>query len=175
MAAQLTMAARVPCACSSSSSSPRLGAAQRAAARHRPATALLRQRAAGGLRAASRRQLGCVRAVLDVGDADFEQEVLKSELPVLVDFWATWCGPCKLVAPSMVWAEKEYAGRLKVVKVEADPNPAIIEQYKVYGLPCLIVFKDGKAIEESHHEGAVTKKALVEYLAKHGVPATANA
>jgi hypothetical protein len=77
MAAQLTMAARVPCACSSSSSSPRLGAAQRAAARHRPATALLRQRAAGGLRAASRRQLGCVRAVLDVGDADFEQEVLK--------------------------------------------------------------------------------------------------
>ena len=85
--------------------------------------------------------------------------------PVIVDFHAAWCGPCKLVAPSMVWADKEYDGKLKVVKVDCtDGNKELMEQYKVYGLPCLIMFKDGKMIDGSLREGAITKKGLAEYI-----------
>jgi len=109
-----------------------------------------------------------VAAVLDVTEDSFESEVLQSQLPVVVDFWATWCGPCKLVAPSMEWAEKAFQGQLKVVKVDCtDTNKSLMEKYKVYGLPCLIVFKDGQKLEASHHEGAITKKALGDYLQRH--------
>jgi thioredoxin 1 len=104
-------------------------------------------------------------------DAEFEQEVLKAEGPVLVDFWAPWCGPCKLVAPLMTWAEKEHAGALKVVKVEHDPNKSLVEKYKVYGLPTLIVFKDGQEVPGSKKEGAVTKAILEKYIKKHAVAA----
>eukprot|EP00887_Chlorella_sp_A99_P002239 scaffold10.g2239.t1 len=134
----------------------------RVAARPRPA-ASLRWRAAARP-APARRANSQIVCVADISDANFEAEVLKSEVPVLVDFWATWCGPCKLVVPTMVWAEKEYAGKLKVVKVEVDPNPAAVERYGVYGLPCLILFKDGAEVEGSHAEGAVTRKVLQEYL-----------
>ncbi|EFN53851.1 hypothetical protein CHLNCDRAFT_14388, partial [Chlorella variabilis] len=129
------------------------------------------RRSAGASRPAARRQSTCVRAVLDATEANWEEEVLKVRpaVPVLVDVWATWCGPCKLMSPLMTWAEKEYAGALKVVKVEADPNPALIEQYKVYGLPCFLIFKGGALVEGSKEEGAMPKKQLVEYLAKHGI------
>lgn len=71
---------------------------------------------------------------------------------------------------------QEYAGNLKVVKVNADPCPALMERYKVYGLPCLVLIKGGEEIEGSHREGAITKKGLAEYLAKHGIaPAVAAA
>jgi thioredoxin 1 len=109
----------------------------------------------------------CAGAVIDVEESTWEQEVLKSDLPVLIDFWATWCGPCKLVAPSMEWAQKEFNGKLKVVKVEADGNKSLIEGLKVYGLPCLVIFKDGEELEGSHREGAITRKDLVKYLEKH--------
>ena len=93
---------------------------------------------------------------------------MQADLPVLVDFWATWCGPCKLVAPSMEWADKTFAGSLKVVKINCtDGNKDLMEQYKVYGLPCLIVFKNGEKMAESHKEGAITRKDLVKYLEKH--------
>lgn len=107
------------------------------------------------------------RAVLEVSEASFESEVLQAKVPVLIDFWATWCGPCKLVAPSMEWAQKEYGNNLKVVKVEADGNKSLIEGHKVYGLPCLIVYKDGNEVPGSHREGAITKKDLVKYIEQY--------
>ncbi|EFJ50316.1 hypothetical protein VOLCADRAFT_58287 [Volvox carteri f. nagariensis] len=110
-----------------------------------------------------------VTRVANVTEAVFEEQVLKADTPVLVDFWAAWCGPCKLVAPLMDWAEKEYNGKLKVVKIEHDSNPQLIAKYKVYGLPTLIVFKDGEEIAGSKREGAITKALLEQYLSKHGV------
>ena len=115
-------------------------------------------------------------AVLAVTEETFEAEVLKADLPVLVDFWATWCGPCKLVAPSMEWAEKTFGSDLKVVKIDCtDTNKGLMEQFKVYGLPCLIVFKNGEQLDGSHREGAITRKDLMKYLEKHvGVTAPAD-
>ncbi|KAL6779801.1 TRXX1 [Auxenochlorella protothecoides x Auxenochlorella symbiontica] len=111
------------------------------------------------------------KAVIDVSESTFEAEVLKSEIPVLIDFWATWCGPCKLVAPFVDWVAEEYKGTLKVVKIETDPNPGIVEKYKVYGLPCLLLFADGKEVPGSRHEGGITKQGLVKYLDKNNVAA----
>lgn len=105
-----------------------------------------------------------VRADLpSVTEATFEAEVLKSEIPVLVDFWAPWCGPCKLVLPGLTQLDKEYEGKIKFVKVEADPNPTLVKDYKVYGLPFLALFQDGKVLFQ--HEGAINKaklKALID-------------
>lgn len=125
-----------------------------------------------------RRQLSCRKAptrgnttvvsVLDITSENFESEVVKSELPVLLDFWAHWCGPCKLVLPSVEWAEKNYGSSLKVVKVEADSNKDLVEKYKVYGLPTIILVKDGEKLKGTHHEGAITQKKLINYLEKHG-------
>lgn len=109
------------------------------------------------------------RAVLDVDESTFEAEVLKSDVPVLVDFWATWCGPCKLVAPLMAAVEKDFGSALKVVKINADPAPALVEKYKVYGLPTLIIFKGGAPVPGSQREGAINKAKLMEYLASHGL------
>eukprot|EP00803_Ostreobium_quekettii_P005408 evm.model.scf_280EXC.14 EVM.evm.TU.scf_280EXC.14 scf_280EXC:77142-80347(-) len=121
------------------------------------------------------RRRGCaaganrIVAVADVSTSDFEDVVLKSDIPVLVDFVAPWCGPCKLVAPIVEWAEKEYAGALKIVKIDIDPNPDLVEQYKVYGLPTLLMFRNGEAIEGSKHEGAITKDKLIAYIRECGV------
>ncbi|KAG1679949.1 hypothetical protein FOA52_007013 [Chlamydomonas sp. UWO 241] len=115
------------------------------------------------------RRAGVLARVSVVTQDTFESEVLKSDKPVLVDFWAGWCGPCKLVAPLMDWAEKEYQGGLKVVKVEHDGNPELIAKYKVYGLPALLVIKDGELVAGSKREGAITKALLSQYLAKNGV------
>lgn len=101
------------------------------------------------------------------GVSQFETEVLQSTKPVLVDFWATWCGPCKLVAPLMDWAEKEYGERIKVVKINHTPNPEIIANLKVYGLPTLMVYKDGQLVPGSHREGAITKALLQKYIQQH--------
>lgn len=114
-----------------------------------------------------------IACVLDLSQDQWEEEVLKADVPVLVDFWATWCGPCKLVAPTMDWAEKEYGSNLKVFKVEADPNQKLIEQYKVYGLPTLLLFKNGEEI--TRIEGAIPKKAVVDMLNKAGIEVAATA
>eukprot|EP00192_Tetraselmis_astigmatica_P015443 CAMPEP_0117667510 /NCGR_PEP_ID=MMETSP0804-20121206/11013_1 /TAXON_ID=1074897 /ORGANISM="Tetraselmis astigmatica, Strain CCMP880" /LENGTH=163 /DNA_ID=CAMNT_0005475257 /DNA_START=226 /DNA_END=717 /DNA_ORIENTATION=+ len=114
------------------------------------------------------------RAVIEVNESNWEDEVIKSDKMVLVDYWATWCGPCKLVAPMMDWVEKECPD-LKVVKVETDPNPSLVEKYKVYGLPTLMLFKDGEVVPGSHHEGAIAKKSLQAYLEENGVTMSTTA
>ena len=118
--------------------------------------------------AAHRTRTVCpVRAVVDSSQEAFAVDVIEgsSSTPVLVDFHAAWCGPCKLVAPSMVWADKEYDGKLKVVKIDCtDGNKDLMEQYRVYGLPCLLTFKDGELVAGSLREGAITKKGLAEYI-----------
>jgi thioredoxin 1 len=86
--------------------------------------------------------------VLEVSDATFDQEVLKSEQPVLVDFWAVWCGPCKAIAPTVDALAAKYAGQLKVTKVNVDQNGATPSRYGIRGIPALLFFKDGKVADQ---------------------------
>lgn len=99
---------------------------------------------------------------LVISDASFETEVLKADKPVLAYFWATWCGPCRLVSPSIDAMVETYADRLKIVKLEVDPNPISVKSYKVEGVPALRFFKDGQEVERS--EGALTKAKITEII-----------
>jgi thioredoxin 1 len=85
---------------------------------------------------------------MEVNDATFEQEVLRSEQPVLVDFWAVWCGPCKAIAPIVDGLAATYAGKLKVIKVNVDENGATPSRYGIRGIPTLLLFKDGKVADQ---------------------------
>jgi len=95
-------------------------------------------------------------------DTTFEQEVLKSALPVIVDFWAGWCGPCRMVAPLFEELSVEYAGRLKFGKVDVDANPATSAEYGIRSIPALLVFKQGKVIDTII--GAMPKAALAQKI-----------
>ena len=86
--------------------------------------------------------------VLEVNDANFDQEVLRSEQPVLVDFWAVWCGPCKAIAPIVDGVAAAYAGKLKVAKVNVDQNGATPSRYGIRGIPALLFFKGGKVADQ---------------------------
>ena len=86
--------------------------------------------------------------VLEVSDATFDQEVLKSEQPVLVDFWAVWCGPCKAIAPAIDALAAKYAGQLNVAKVNVDQNGATPSRYGIRGIPALLFFKGGKVADQ---------------------------
>ena len=97
-------------------------------------------------------------STLHFTDANFKKEVLESDLPVLVDFWADWCGPCKMVSPIVDELAKEYAGKLKIGKVDIDSNPKIPTQYGVMSIPTMIFFKKGKVMAQ--HVGAPTKPDL---------------
>ncbi len=99
-----------------------------------------------------------------MNDKNFSLEVLQSNLPVLVDFWATWCGPCKSIAPIIDELAKEYTGKVKVAKLNVDENPATPSQYGVRGIPTLILFKGGKILEQV--VGAVPKTRLVSIIEK---------
>jgi len=88
------------------------------------------------------------QGVLEVNDANFDQEVLRSEQPVLVDFWAVWCGPCKAIAPIVDGVAATFAGKLKVAKVNVDENGATPSRYGVRGIPALLFFKDGKVVDQ---------------------------
>jgi thioredoxin 1 len=85
--------------------------------------------------------------VMEVSDATFEQEVLRSEQPVLVDFWAVWCGPCKAIAPTVDSVATKFAGKLKVVKVNVDQNSASASRFNIRGIPALLFFKGGKVAD----------------------------
>ena len=100
--------------------------------------------------------------VLEISDQTFQQEVLDSATPVLIDFWAPWCGPCKAIAPVVEEVAGTYAGRLKVVKMNVDDNPATPTKYGVRGIPNLILFKKGQVAEQI--VGAVPKAHLVRAI-----------
>ena len=102
--------------------------------------------------------------VMEIGDADFEKEVLKSDVPVLVDFWAPWCGPCKTIAPVVEELAGTYGARLKVVKVNVDHNKEAAMRYNVRGIPNLILFKGGESQEQI--VGAVAKQELINAIEK---------
>ncbi len=97
--------------------------------------------------------------VSHVTDANFDQEVIRSSIPVLIDFWAPWCGPCKAIAPIVDELAKDYAGKLKVVKINVDDNPETPARYGVRGIPNLLIIKDGQVKEQI--VGAVPKGHLV--------------
>ena len=96
--------------------------------------------------------------VIEIGDVNFEDEVLKSSLPVMVDFWAPWCGPCRMIAPITEKLAKEYQGRLKSCKLNVDDNPQMASKYQVLSIPQILFFKDGQMVDESI--GAVPESAL---------------
>ena len=100
-----------------------------------------------------------------VDDENFQTEVLKSESPVLVDFWAIWCGPCKMVAPIVEEIAREYNGKLKVAKMDVDANPRTAMQYGIRSIPTLMVFKGGQLVEQI--VGAVPKRHLLEKITPH--------
>lgn len=102
---------------------------------------------------------------IEVTDANFKSEVLESTTPVLVDFWAEWCGPCKMIAPVVEQLAAEYAGKLKVGKVDVDSNQQTSMQFGIRSIPTLLVFKNGKVVDQI--VGAVSKHALAEKISKH--------
>lgn len=103
--------------------------------------------------------------VTEVKEVDFKAEVLDSELPVLVDFWAPWCGPCRMVAPVVEEIAQQYEGKIKVVKLNTDENPQIASQYGIRSIPTLMVFKDGE--KKDMLVGAVPKTSLAKTLEQH--------
>ena len=102
---------------------------------------------------------------IEINETNFEQEVLKASLPVLIDFWAVWCGPCKMIAPIVEELAMEYDGKLKIGKVDVDSLQQIAMQYGIRSIPTLLVFKGGKVVEQI--VGAAPKKSLIDKLSKH--------
>ena len=100
--------------------------------------------------------------IVHISDESFEEEVLQSERPVLIDYWAEWCGPCKTIAPVLDEIATEYSDRLKVVKLNIDDNPQTPPKYGIRGIPTLMVFKNGQV--EATKVGAVSKAQLTAFL-----------
>ena len=100
--------------------------------------------------------------IVYVTDDSFEQDVLQSEIPVLVDYWAEWCGPCKMIAPILEEIVNEYAGKLKIAKLNIDENSATPPKYGIRGIPTLMIFKDGDV--EATKVGALSKSQLTAFI-----------
>jgi len=104
-------------------------------------------------------------AALQVTDSSFKQDVLESDIPVLVDFWAPWCGPCRMVAPVVDEIAQQYEGKVKVVKLNTDENPQVASQYGIRSIPTLMIFKGGQRVDMV--VGAVPKTTLSNTLEKY--------
>jgi len=100
--------------------------------------------------------------IASTSDADFQREVLESDIPVLVDFWAEWCGPCKTISPLLEEIAPEYEGRLKIVKLDVDANPDTPPRFGIRGIPTLLLFKNGNV--ENTSVGAVTRSQLTAFI-----------
>ena len=100
--------------------------------------------------------------IVHISDESFEEEVLQSEKPVLIDYWAEWCGPCKMIAPALDEIAGEYSDRLKVVKLNIDDNPLTPPKYGIRGIPTLMVFKNGRV--EATKVGAASKAQLTAFI-----------
>ncbi|NEQ18973.1 MAG: thioredoxin [Microcoleus sp. SIO2G3] len=105
------------------------------------------------------------KGVISITDAEFETEVLQANQPVLVYFWASWCGPCQLMSPLVNLAATTYSDRLKVVKMEVDPNPVTVKQYQVEGVPALRLFQGDKLLVST--EGVISKDKFLSLLDSH--------
>jgi len=108
--------------------------------------------------------------VKETSDDTFEDDVLKSDRPVLVDFWAAWCAPCRMLAPTVEAVAEKYASSARVVKVNVDDNPSVSQRFGIKGIPTLILFKNGK--EEERVVGATSEQAISRMLDKHVGAAT---
>lgn len=106
-----------------------------------------------------------VKFAKDVTDSDFESMVLNSDKPVLVDFWAEWCGPCRMIGPSVEAVAEEFDGRAAFVKMDVDENQSVPQRYGIRGIPTLILFKDGQ--EQERIVGAVSREAIARVVEKY--------
>src|SRR6266576_102978 len=109
--------------------------------------------------------------VQEVSDSSFESDVLKSDQPVLVDFWAAWCAPCRMLAPTVEAVAEKYAGNARVVKLNVDDNPSVSQRFGIKGIPTLILFKNGR--EEERVVGATSEQAISRMIDKHVAATTA--
>jgi thioredoxin 1 len=103
--------------------------------------------------------------IKNITDASFEADVLKSSIPVLVDYWAEWCGPCKQIAPMLHVAAEEYAGKLQIAKMDVDANQEIPAKFGIRGIPTLMLFKDGQVVATK--VGALAKPQLTAFIDQH--------
>ena len=111
--------------------------------------------------------------VKDVSDNNFESDVLNSDKPVLVDFWAPWCAPCRMLAPTVEAVAQNFQGTASVVKLNVDDNPGVSQRYGIKGIPTLILFKNGK--EEERIVGGTTREAISRMIGKHVQSGAASA
>jgi len=100
--------------------------------------------------------------IVHISDASFENDVLKSSVPVLVDYWAEWCGPCKMIAPILEEITGDYQGKLKIAKVNVDENPQVTQKYGIRSIPTLMMFKDGNV--QAQKVGAMSKSQLAAFI-----------